>query len=470
MKRVRIVCITLLSGIIFLSCLSTPSVPDGTTTAPSASGQSAPVDQATAVTGDAKPESDSVQPVDSTPSSDSPSEGDSVAIADSAVPDLPPSEKLLYFYPEPDVTITPAPAPAPIPAPIKPVVPKQASPVPEKTVPPKTVEPIKPATTAKESAKTAAKTDEKAAAEILPGIWGVEPTAPAISPEKASAAPAAPAVQRQPPSRQSTIPAGQTLEVWYPGNGWVFLGDASAQNGLGYENRKLDKADTLFTFKALKPGNYILDFSRFDVLDDSFLQDSLAVTVTEEGAVKTGKIRAPDYRALAKVSDQQNGAKVNTATPQAVGTTNLPVSPSQPGALQAEGAKSAQVSSPGRTGQPVMTNEPSLAGPQGVPAVQNTEIPSDPAEILKKATASLASGDGVTALSLLDAFFTTAVTSLDEAWYLRGQAYESNGASRDIRKALDAYQTLVQAYPDSPRWKAADERIRYIRQFYQKIR
>lgn len=464
MKRVRIVCITLLSGIIFLSCLSTPSVPGGTTTAPSASVQTAPVDQAEAVAGDAKPEISSEQPVESSASSEIPAGRDAVAVADQAVPDLPPSEKLLYFYPEPDVTVAPAPAPvpAPVPAPEKAIVPKPPTPA-----------PVKPVSTAKVAAKTdektPAKTDDKAktdatspsaAAEILPGIWGTEPTAPAISPDKASAAPA---VQRQPPSRQSTIPAGQTLEVWYPGNGWVFLGDASAQNGLGYENRKLDKADTLFTFKALKPGNYILDFSRFDVLDDSFLQDSLAVTVTEEGAVRTGKIRAPDYRALA------NAAPL-AAPLEASGAKNSPVSPLPPGALPPESAKSMPASATGRTAQPVMTNEPSLAGPQGVSAAQNTEIPSDPGAILKKATDSLASGDGVTALSFLDAFFATAVTSLDEAWYIRGQAYESNGASRDIRKALEAYQTLVQAYPDSPRWKAADERIRYIRQFYQKIR
>ena len=456
----------MLSGIIFLSCLSTPSVPVGTTTAPSASVQNAPVDQAEAIAGDATPDINSEPPVETSISSEIPAGGDEVAIADSAVPDLPPAEKLLYFYPEPDVTVTPPTAP--VPAPEKAVVPKQPAPAPVKPVtdakaPAKVVAKTDEKVAAKNDEKTAAKTDEKAAAEILPGIWGTEPTAPAISPDKASAAPAVP---RQPPSRQATIPAGQTLEVWYPGNGWVFLGDASAQNGLGYENRKLDKTDTLFTFKALKPGNYILDFSRFDVLDDSFLQDSLAVTVTEEGAVRTGKIRAPDYRALA-----------NTAPGAAPGVTpgakNSPVSPLPPGALQAESAKSIQGTqslSPGRTAQPVMTNEPSLAGPQGVPVASNTDIPTDPAEILKKATDSLASGDGVTALSLIDAFFTTAVTSLDEAWFIRGQAYESNGASRDIRKALEAYQTLVQAYPDSPRWKAADERIRYIRQFYQKIR
>ena len=117
--------------------------------------------------------------------------------------------------------------------------------------------------------------------------------------------------------------------------------------------------------------------------------------------------------------------------------------------------------------EPSVTSAPGGLAPQGNATV---DIPSDPDAILKKAQGALASGDAASALTLLDAFFTAAVSSLDEGLYLRGQAYESNGPNRDIRKALEAYQTLTQAYPDSPRWKSADERIRYIKQFYQKIR
>jgi outer membrane protein assembly factor BamD (BamD/ComL family) len=58
------------------------------------------------------------------------------------------------------------------------------------------------------------------------------------------------------------------------------------------------------------------------------------------------------------------------------------------------------------------------------------------------------------------------VDSLDEGWFLRGQAYEANSAARDIRKALGAYQTLVSAFPESSRWNEADARIRYIKQYY----
>jgi outer membrane protein assembly factor BamD (BamD/ComL family) len=91
-------------------------------------------------------------------------------------------------------------------------------------------------------------------------------------------------------------------------------------------------------------------------------------------------------------------------------------------------------------------------------------------ELLSQVQTALNSGDAAKALDLLDQFFRTSVTDLDEGWFLRGLAYESNGPSRNIRRALDAYQTLVDAFPSSPRWREARERITYINRFYFNIR
>ncbi|HPS44476.1 MAG TPA: hypothetical protein PK542_08315 [Treponemataceae bacterium] len=520
MKKARFVCLSLVTAITFLSCLSTPpakpdakaapaasesaQAPASDANSPEATEATAPAESAAAPGENPAPSSDVAVTGDEglAPETVAPTDEGLAPVGEAEAPEVPPSERLLYFYPEPDATLSAPPAKEPTPA-EKPAAPKPVVTKPAVTAPvpaPKAPEKAKPAVAEKPKAKAADKAQVKTAAEgasggataeILPGIWKSEPTAPTQAPEKASAVPA---VAHQPPSRQTTIPAGQTLEVWYPGSGWVFLGDASAQNGLGYENRKLDKADTLFTFKALKPGNYILDFSRFDVLDDSFMQDSLAVTVTDEAPIRTGRIRAPDYRAAAKAtgavqpgvaqagvapigvapttaqgSSVQAGSVVNgnaagnvaAATPAARGNSSQPIAGSGQQLYPSRGAN------PPMSDEPAVTSATSGLAPQGNAVA---DIPTDPDAILKKAQSSLASGDAASALSLLDAFFTTAVSSLDEGWYLRGQAYESNGASRDIRKALDAYQTLVQAYPDSPRWKSADERIRYIKQFYQKIR
>ncbi|UZV91362.1 outer membrane protein assembly factor BamD, partial [Treponema pallidum] len=58
---------------------------------------------------------------------------------------------------------------------------------------------------------------------------------------------------------------------------------------------------------------------------------------------------------------------------------------------------------------------------------------------------------------------------MDEAWFLRGQAYEINGAQRNVRLALEAYKTILERFPHSPYWKKADERARFIKNFFIKI-
>lgn len=442
MKRLRIILFTVLASFFLFSCVSTPD-----SSQPAANV--APVEPSAAQAGE-KPAADASTAVDATPPA-APSSADAnpqtaPLVGESDVPAIPPSDTLLYFYPEPDPSFLIPPKQAPAPKAAEPKTPKADKPAAKQPVPAKVPEPEKKPVPADAAGSAAT-------AEILPGIWENEPTAATLPAEKASAAPAIP---RLPPSRQTAIPAGQTLEIWYPGTGWVFLGDASAQNGLGYENRKLDKTDTLFTFKALKPGSYILDFSRFDVLDDSFIQDSIAVTVTEESNPRVGRIRAPDYRA-SQAANSAASAPATSSLPAGTGRTVTP------NGVPASGTSSFFAEEP----SPVSSAAPTT---QVAPITAAPAVPSDPAEALKKAQSSLAAGDPQAALSMLDGFFMTAVSSLDEGWYLRGQAYEANGATRDMRKALDAYQTLVSAYPESPRWKAADERIRYIRQFYLKIR
>ena len=351
------------------------------------------------------------------------------------VPAIPSPPKLLYFYPEPEllqipkesvpkepITLDPIPLPSLAPAP-------ELSVQTEKTAPPtqlpkakaEETRPLKPDPVPQ--ADSPAAIDEKT---VEPGIWESEPVPPALSQKEVPV----------PPSRKVSLSVGQTLEVLYPGSGWVFLGDSSSQNGLGYEKRKLEKNDTLFTFKALKTGDYILEFSRFDVLQDSFSADSIAVHVDSASDKRSERVRAPDYR--------NNG-----------------------------GIDFSEVNSAADTFSSVLRDEPVLRVTPNDPSSSALEAGTssfDPESLLKQISASLASNDPSSALSLLTRFFESAVSSLDEAWFLRGQAYEANSPSRDIRKALSAYETLVSAYPDSVRWNEADTRIRYIKQFYLQIR
>lgn len=338
---------------------------------------------------------------------------------------IPIAEKLLYFYPEPDPLYI---------APVAPVV--SATTVTPKTVTPKSVTPKnvapKAATTAVVTPPAETATKMETTDDIPAGIWTSEAVAPATDPVQTA--------KRPEPSRKVQLSEGQSLEVWYPGSGWVYLGDVSAQNGLEYQTRKLDNSDTLFTFRALKQGDYVLEFTRFDVLEDSFATDTLAVSVIAPDGKKTGKVRASDYRSATK-----NG---NTAT------------------TSGNASASTSLTAPVNV---TVSDEPSLVSGS---VLSNTVSPKSNApaqnagELLERAKKSLAAGDAPSALTALETFFTLALDSIDEGLYLKGQAYEANSTSRDIRKALDAYETLVASWPESEYWKDSDARIRYIKQYY----
>ena len=91
-------------------------------------------------------------------------------------------------------------------------------------------------------------------------------------------------------------------------------------------------------------------------------------------------------------------------------------------------------------------------------------------DLLAKAQASFDKGEYAECLEYLTAFFNSAVSRIDEGLYLQGRALEAPSSSRNIKAALDTYETLVKKYPQSKKWNAAKERVVYIKRFYFNIR
>ena len=91
-------------------------------------------------------------------------------------------------------------------------------------------------------------------------------------------------------------------------------------------------------------------------------------------------------------------------------------------------------------------------------------------ELLSKAQEAYNKGNYAECLDLLTEFFNNAVTKIDEGLYLQGRALEAPSGSRNIKAALDTYETLVKRYPQSKKWNAANERVIYIKRFYFNIR
>ena len=100
------------------------------------------------------------------------------------------------------------------------------------------------------------------------------------------------------PSRSVAMKNGQYLEVTYPGKGWSFLGDDESKELMVFNGRRLSKEDTTFTLRSKKPGETLLHFYKIDLLTGQYIDDYLAVSVSEEmaqGDEKNEKVIAPLY-------------------------------------------------------------------------------------------------------------------------------------------------------------------------------
>ncbi|MGP1455649.1 MAG: tetratricopeptide repeat protein [Treponema sp.] len=262
-------------------------------------------------------------------------------------------------------------------------------------------------------------------------------------------------------SRTVTLSETQRLEISYPGHGWVYIGEQTSQQGLRYEQRKLQDKASVFTFAAEKNGQYVLHFSYFDVFTDDFITDAIAVTVKPDNSAAYGTVsrqktivRAPAYKKAG--TEQEAQAQLEAQASAAAEAVPL--------------AQAEQLEKPASQGDAPSEAE-SMAPTGKEPYTETNAEALTSEELLKKAQTAIAGVDAAEALRHLEVILTQADRGpKDEALFLQGQAYELNGKLRNIRLALEAYQRLTSLFPQSSRWVEADKRIRYIKEYYINIR
>jgi TolA-binding protein len=272
---------------------------------------------------------------------------------------------------------------------------------------------------------------------VPPAFLGAsEPEPPALEPYQAPALPAPPPVpaapvsafapvQSAPPSSaaQRTLQtfAGQSIEIPFQGNGWVYLGEADSRGGLGYESRHTEADGQRMVFRAESAGIYTLRFYKQDFIQDRIINEQVRVIVNEASE-----------RSAASWTTSQGPAR---AVEQAEATPALGTPPTS-----GEGA-------------PLL---PALAG--GV-------LP-DSFDYMQQAREAYTAGRFSAALAALDMFRDRYPTGSDEAWLLYGQVFEAAGDIRDIRSSLDYYRRLLSEYPQSPLCAYARKRIAYIERYF----
>ncbi|MBQ0039326.1 MAG: hypothetical protein KBS64_02725 [Treponema sp.] len=315
------------------------------------------------------------------------------------------------------------------------------------------------------------------------------------------------------PSRAVEMKNNQYLDIIYPGTGWIYLGEEDNKNSMRYFGRKIGESNTVFSLRSREEGRTILHFCKNDVLTGRYIDDYLQVDIkglnhSAAHAVAPSYAEAvpskPEKKVLAQVKDEppvkEIPAPALTPAPSVAATqasAKKPVSVAQK-ATEKKPVPQPQVSAEPSDDSGTKTviqnsnadNSQSAKVPQKTASKSENSIAQQPAEtpkaidktsiqnteamsadeILEKAKDSFKNKKYQETLAYLDDFFSKATTKIDEGLMIQGQVFESNSSVRNIKSALDTYETIVRRYPQSIHWPKANERITYLRKFYFNIR
>ncbi len=317
------------------------------------------------------------------------------------------------------------------------------------------------------------------------------------------------------PSRSVELGLRQYLDVQYPGSGWIYLGELEPDGTdkkvplLTYFGRQLNHTDTVFSLRSGKSGESILHFYKPDVLTDAYIDDYLAVTVTDQPAADASRIKAPAYADIVppdqysipvpvpaeNAGTESSGASGGSSSANGTDSRRTDSVPAGTSSPQSTGSGSSDSGSdstfstvivqPDRNSAGQSDSSPAAAADAAVSAgtAENTEALSAVSPSATESDESAASGDLLEqaqvaydagecekAALLLDTFFAAAGTDIDRALFLQGQVYEAQSDIKNIRKSIAAYTQLVQTYPQSSLWQQAKNRVTYLNRFYFSIR
>jgi len=304
------------------------------------------------------------------------------------------------------------------------------------------------------------------------------------------------------PSRSVTLNKGETLIVIYPGSGWIYMGSLSEYNNMASKGRKLGATDTKYTLLAKESGTQIHHFYKEDNLTGQYIDDYLEVTVTTKKSNSKVTVTAPAYSEIVPEKPAKSEAKKHYE--------NLEAAESKPSKKEkAPSAKSESTEAKTEKQQETTSEKPAekQAAATSESKTQKAEEPStsfyiqqaesedqvdevievnnsndddilfieeetdvDTDALLDEATAAYESKDYAKALDNLNQFFEHAEARRDEALFLKGQILEQDSYLKDIKGAVNSYQSLIDNYPASSYWNKANKRIIYLRRFYIEVR
>ena len=296
------------------------------------------------------------------------------------------------------------------------------------------------------------------------------------------------------PSRSMTCHLNQYIEVDYPGNGWIFIGEDSEEPLFKYFGRKLGGTNTNFTLRSTKSGKTQLHFYKNDVLTSRYIDDYLEVEVLAEKALTNEKLQAPLYadavppkpvRKAVQNTEEEHAAVSNSAN---LSDSKKEISDSPKFSPENQENNSKKEILPDEkdiktniqtTGENLeateketpatKSNSENFSFQENNSPAKSAEVTVPTAKLLEQAKHSLKEKQYEKALTEIQLYLDKENTKIDEALYVQGQILEADSKVRNIKNAIDSYDTIIKKYPASPYWQDANRRKVFLTRFYVNI-
>lgn len=256
------------------------------------------------------------------------------------------------------------------------------------------------------------------------------------------------------PSRSMTAKNNQYVDIIYPGRGWIYMGEDEGKDQiLRYFGRKLGTENTTFTLRTTKSGETVLHFYKNDVLKGEYIDDYLEIKVLEESAKPNERAKAPSYE---------------ESVPQ------KPVRLEKKAETQEETQKTDEIKN---IEEKTSDNEQKLSSQDETNLKKNDVsrpeqkklLKIDTKNLLEQAKKDFEAKSYAQALSEVQQYLDTQNTRIDEALFLQGQILEADSEVKNIKSAIDSYNSLIKNYPASTFWQEANRRKIYLNRYYVNI-
>ena len=330
------------------------------------------------------------------------------------------------------------------------------------------------------------------------------------------------------PSRKISIKLGEKILITYPGLNWKFYGITDNSKDVELIERNKIRTNTTFEFITKNSGIKILHFYKFDNVTQNYIDDFIEIEIISENSedevldvslleeeksnvekTETKTVEAPKYKKVESAKkigtkkqikeENQNKEKTESKETDKIEEVQKEIEKEEK-VIQNKNkvVKKLEDSKVSKTSdeetnknkvqkQVVQKKETEVKKSEeklvetktkieekATPEEENEESPSlsksEIDDLLISAKKLYNEKKYKESFEKVNLFLELSVEKRDEALFLQGQLYESQSNVKNIKKALESYNSIIANYPSSKVWEDANKRIIYLNRFYLKGR